>query len=77
MPVGDSFLQTPLHDTGSIWYAILSFLLPLLGLIGGFVFRHFKHYKNAKACFKGALICLGVLAVVIAFFALMLLLATL
>ncbi|MBQ9148164.1 MAG: ABC transporter ATP-binding protein [Oscillospiraceae bacterium] len=77
LPVGESILDAPLHDTGSKWYSILSFFLPLLGLIGGLVFRKFNHIRNYKACIKGAVIGLVVIAVIIAFFALMLLLATL
>ena len=77
IPTTEGLLDAPLHDTGSKWYAILSFFLPLLGLIGALVFKKFKHFRNYKACKKGALIGLGVFAVVILFFALMLLLATL
>ena len=77
MPVGETILDTPLHDTGSKWYAILSFFLPLLGLIGGLVFKKFNHIRNYKACMKGAVSGLIVIAVVILFFALMLLRATL
>ena len=77
MPVGETILDAPLHDTGSKWYTILSFLLPLLGLIGGLVFKKFNHIRNYKACMKGAVASLIVIAVVIAFFALMLLRATL
>ena len=76
MPVGDTILDAPLHDTGSKWYAILSFFLPLLGLIGGLVFKKFNHIRNYKACLKGAVSGLIVIAVVIVFFALMLLRAT-
>ena len=77
LPVGETILDAPLHDTGSKWYSILSFFLPLLGLIGGLVFKKFNHIRNFKACMKGALIGLGVIAAVIVFFALMLLIATL
>ena len=77
MSVGETILDAPLHDTGSKWYAILSFFLPLLGLIGGLVFKKFNHIRNYKACMKGAVAGLIVIAVVIAFFALMLLRATL
>ena len=77
MPVGETILDAPLHDTGSKWYAILSFFLPLLGLIGGLVFKKFNHIRNYKACMKGAVSGLIVIAVVILFFALMLLRATL
>ena len=77
LPVGETILDAPLHDTGSKWYAILSFFLPLLGLLGGLVFKKFNHIRNYKACLKGALIGLGVIAAVIVFFALMLLVAML
>ena len=77
LPVGETILDAPIHDTGSKWYSILSFFLPLLGLLGGLVFKKFNHIRNYKACLKGALIGLGVIAAVIVFFALMLLVATL
>ena len=77
LPVGETILDAPLHDTGSKWYAILSFFLPLLGLLGGLVFKKFNHIRNYKACLKGALISFAVIGVVILFFALMLLVATL
>ena len=73
----DAFLETPLHDTGSKWYSILSFFLPILGLIAAGVFRHFHHIRNYKACKKGAIAGLITLAVIILFFALMLLFALL
>ena len=75
IPVGESILDTPIHDTGSKWYAIASFFLPLLGLIAGFIFRKFNHIRNYKACKKGALIGLGVLGAVILLFCLLLVLA--
>ena len=77
MPVGETILDAPIHDTGSKWYAILSFFLPLLGLLGGFIFKKFNHIRNYKACLKGALISFACIGVVILFFALMLLVATL
>lgn len=70
-------LQTPLHDTGSMWYTIGSFFLPPLGIIGGLIFKKFKHLRNAKACFKGAWIGLGLLGAIIALFGLFLLSALL
>ena len=70
-------LQTPIHDTGSLWYSIGSFFLPPLGIIGGLLFKKFKHLRNAKACFKGAWIGLGLLGAIIALFGLFLLMATL
>ena len=73
----DAFLETPLHDTGSKWYSILSFFLPILGLIAAGIFRHFHHIRNYKACKKGAIAGLITRAVIILFFALMLVFALL
>ena len=77
IPTGNIMMEHPLHDTGSKWYFILSLFLPLLGLIGAFIFKHFKHFRNGKACLKGALTGIGIVAAVVIFFALMLLRATL
>ena len=66
------FLNAPIHDTGSIWYVVLSFLLPLLGLIGCFAFKHFKHMRNAKACRKGTIVGFGVLGAIIVIFLILL-----
>lgn len=66
-------LQTPIHDTGSKWYTALSFLLPPVGLILGLIFRKFKHFRNWKACKKGALACLGILGAIVVLFGLLLL----
>ena len=68
MPSGDFILDTPLHDTGSFWYSLGSFLLPPVGLIAGWIFKKYKHFRNAKACFKGAWIGLGILGAIIALF---------
>ena len=65
-------LQTPLHDTGSLWYSIGSFFLPPLGIIGGLIFKKFKHLRNAKACFKGAWAGLGLLGAIVGLFGLFL-----
>ncbi len=62
-------LDAPLHDTGSFWFAFLSFFLPLLGLIGGWIFRKFRYIRNYKMCKKGAIvgfITQGVLLVLLA-----------
>ena len=68
----EDFLQHPARDTGSLWYTVLSFLLPLLGLLAWGVFHHFHHFRNAKACKKGAIVGLIVLAVVVLLFLLLL-----
>nr|WP_300818249.1 ATP-binding cassette domain-containing protein [uncultured Acetatifactor sp.] len=71
----EEFLQAPPHDTGSIWYTLVSFFLPILGLIGGAVFKHFHYKRNAKSCFKGAIRGFIVLGVILALFLLLLILA--
>lgn len=62
----------PIHDTGSKWYAVLSFFLPILGLIASFVFKHFKHVRNARACLKGAITGFITIAVIIVLFLILL-----
>ncbi|GFI21316.1 oligopeptide transport ATP-binding protein OppF [Lachnospiraceae bacterium] len=71
----DEFLKTPVHDTGSVWYKIISFLLPVLGLIAAFVFKHFHYYRNYTACKKGAIAGLIVIVAIIVLFILLLILA--
>ena len=74
---GSDFIKArPVHDTGSFWYALLSFLLPIFGLIAAFIFRKHNYIRNFKACRKGAVISLTLLAVVILIFGALLLLAT-
>ena len=50
--IDQDFVNAPLHDTGSKWYVFLSFLLPLLGLIAGPIFRKKNYIRNFKACRK-------------------------
>ncbi len=71
----NSFLQVPVHDTGSIWFSVLSFFLPILGLIGAFIYKHFHHFRNYKACLKGAVIGFIVIGVILAIFLLLMLFA--
>ena len=77
IPTAEGILDAPLHDTGSKWYSFLSFFLPLLGLIAAAVFKKFKHFRNYKACLKGAVVGLITIAAIIAFFGLMLVFAVL
>ena len=75
---GSNFiLDTPLHDTGNVWYTVGSLLLPPIGLIAGWIFKKFNHIRNYKACKKGALIGFGILGGIVALFGLFLLLAVL
>lgn len=71
----ENITQPPVHDTGSVWYTVFSFLLPVLGILLGLLFKHFKHMRNFRACRKGAIAGFVVIAVIIVIFLLMLLLA--
>ena len=73
----EPILDTPLHDTGSFWYKLLSFLLPIPGLIAGAIFKSKRYYRNFKACKKGAIAGLVTFGAIIALFGLLLLAATL
>ena len=73
----EPIMETPLHDTGSLWYGIGSFLLPIPGLIAGAIFKHYKHFRNWKMCRKGALIGLGLLAAIVVLYLIVLFIATL
>mgnify|MGYP003292856353 FL=1 len=73
--IDQDFVNAPLHDTGSKWYVFLSFLLPLLGFIAGGIFKKKKHYRNYKACRKGAIAGLIFFGAIIVLFAIFLILA--
>ncbi len=60
---GEVILDRPVHDTGSAWYAILSFFLPIIGLIAAIVFRRHNYIRNYKACRKGVIAFAATLAV--------------
>ena len=68
-------IDTPIHDTGNIWYTIGSFILPLIGIIAALAFRKKKYYHNYKACRKGALIGFATLGAIALIFLIFLLLA--
>ncbi len=70
-------LSTPIHDTGSIWLSIISFFLPILGIIAAFVFRKMNYIRNYKKCKKGAIIGLIVLLAIVVLFGILLILASL
>ncbi len=70
-------LNAPLHDTGSIWYLLLSLLLPVLGIIGALIFKSKNYIKNYKACKKGAVIGFCIFGAIVALFLILLLIAAL
>ena len=70
----EPILDAPVHDTGSFWYKLLSFILPLVGIIASFIFRSHRYYRNYKACMKGAIAGLLTFGAIVALFGLLLLL---
>lgn len=70
----EEFINAPVHDTGKFIYSLLSFLLPVFGIIAAFVFKHFNYIRNYKACKKGAIAGFVTIAVLILLLLLLLLL---
>lgn len=71
----EDFLNAPVHDTGGFFYALLSFLLPVPGIIAAQIFKSKRYFRNYKACRKGAVIGFVLLGVILVLFLLLLLLA--
>ncbi len=74
-PSEDEIQLPPVHDTGSFLYKLVSFFLPILGLIAAFIFKRVNYIRNYKACKKGAIAGLITLGVIILLFLLLILLA--
>lgn len=50
----EEFMKRPAHDTGSFWYVLLSFFLPILGLPAAYIFKSHNYIRNFRACRKGS-----------------------
>lgn len=72
----DEIKLPPVHDTGSFLYKLLSFFLPIPGLIAAFIFKRINYIRNYKACKKGSIAGLITLGVIIVIFLLLIWLAT-
>ncbi len=68
-------LDTPIHDSGSKWYAILGFLLPILALLACVFLRKANYLRTYKMLKKGAIAGLIVIGVLILILAILLLIA--
>ena len=68
-------LDHPVHDTGSFWYKLLAFLLPILGLLAGQVLKGRNYLRNFRALKKGAIAGIVFRLVLLALFGLLILLA--
>ena len=75
--VDEEFLKAPLHDTGSIWLAVLCFFLAPLGIIATLLFKRHRHYRNYKMCKKGTIAGFCVLGAIVLIFLIALLIAVL
>jgi len=65
----EEFLKTPVHDTGSPWYIALGFLLPVIALIIGIIFRKNNYIRNYKKCRSGYIAGFITRVVILALFA--------
>ena len=72
---GDYILDRPIGDTGTVWLAVFSFFLPLLGLLAAAIYRSKNYIRNYKQCKKGSIFGLIFLAVVIVIFIILLVLS--
>ena len=70
-------LDTPIHDTGSIWLTVLGFFLPILGLILWGLFKHFHYRSSARRIKTGTIAGFIVIGAAIVIFLLALLFAVL
>ncbi len=77
LATSEVILDAPLHDTGSMWYTVGSFFLPVFGLIGWKLFKKFKYMKNYKACKKGSIIGFSIIGALIGIFLIALLISLL
>lgn len=68
-------LAAPVHDTGSFWFKFLAFLLPIIGLIAGLVYRKYNYMRNFNALKKGAIAGIIFRLVLVLLFILLLILA--
>lgn len=65
----------PAGDTGSFFYAVLAFLLPILGLPAAYICKSKNYIRNFKMLRKGAVAGFVVIGIIIVLFLLLLLLA--
>ncbi len=70
-------LERPIHDTGNAWYSVGGFLLPILFLFIGWLFRRKNYIKNYLSCRRGAIVGLILRALILVIFGIAFLLATL
>ena len=71
----DYILDTPIHDSGSKWYSILAFLLPILALVAATVLKKHNYMRTYKKLRKGAFIGLIIRGILIFLLGLLLLIA--
>ena len=64
--ITDEFLAAPVHDTGSIWLGVISFFLPIIGIIAALIFKKNNYIRNYKVLKKGAIAGFIVIGVLIA-----------
>ena len=76
-PASEVILDRPVHDSGSFWFKLLAFFLPILGLIAAQIYRSKNYINNFKALKKGAIAGLILRLVLVIFFLLLLLISVL
>ena len=72
----DIISDRPIHDTGSLWYKVFGFILPIICLIIAVIQKKHNYIRNYQAFKKGAIFGLIFRGAVVALFLLALLFAT-
>lgn len=76
-PINQEILDHPIHDTGNKWYALLGFVLPIIGLIMAIIFKKHNYINNYRILKKASIVGLiFILAIVVIFMVLLLIAAS-
>ena len=74
-PINQEILNHPIHDTGNKWYALLGFLLPVIGIIMALIFKKHNYINNYRILKKSSIIGFIFILAIIVIFMLLLLIA--
>ena len=66
--------QSP-YDTGSMWFSILAFFLPIFGLIALPILKKHRFYKTIKSVRKGTIVGFSVIGISVLIFLIALLIS--
>ena len=71
----DVIIDRPIHDTGSLWYRLFGFILPIIFLIIAFISKRHNYLKNYHTMKRGSIVGLIFRGALLVLFGIALLLA--